>query len=158
MFYFFLPRSMVADTIFSDFEPKKINSVTVSIVSPSICHEVIGPDAMIFIFWLLSFKPASSLLHSLVCYIFRFHIQIILQSICLSLSLIWLILLRKIPHKSIHIVANRKFSSFFCDCVISHCVCMCVCVCVCVHAAVYTTLLIYSFICWWAFGLLSYLG
>ena len=31
-------------------EPKKIKSVTVSIVSPSICHEVMGPDAMIFIF------------------------------------------------------------------------------------------------------------
>ena len=31
-------------------ESKKINSVTVSIVSPSICHEVIGPDAMILIF------------------------------------------------------------------------------------------------------------
>ena len=31
-------------------EPKKIKSVTVSIVSPSICHEVMGSDAMIFIF------------------------------------------------------------------------------------------------------------
>ena len=31
-------------------EPKKINSVTVSIVSPSICYEVMGPDAMIFVF------------------------------------------------------------------------------------------------------------
>ena len=31
-------------------EPKKIKSVTVSIVSPSICHEVMGPDAMIFVF------------------------------------------------------------------------------------------------------------
>ena len=31
-------------------EPKKIKSVTVSIVSPSICHEVMGQDAMIFIF------------------------------------------------------------------------------------------------------------
>ena len=30
-------------------EPKKIKSVTVSIVSPSICHEVMGPDAMIFV-------------------------------------------------------------------------------------------------------------
>ena len=29
--------------------------------SPSIFHEVIGPDAMIFIFWMLSFKPTSSL-------------------------------------------------------------------------------------------------
>ena len=31
-------------------EPRKINSDTVSTVSPSICHEVMGPDAMIFIF------------------------------------------------------------------------------------------------------------
>ena len=35
--------------------PKKIKSVSVSIVSPSICHEVMGPDAMIFVFWMLSF-------------------------------------------------------------------------------------------------------
>ena len=31
-------------------EPKKIKSVTVSIVSPSIFHEVMGPDVMIFVF------------------------------------------------------------------------------------------------------------
>ena len=31
-------------------EPKKIKSVTVSIVSPSICHEAMGPDAMILVF------------------------------------------------------------------------------------------------------------
>ena len=31
-------------------EPKKIKSVTVSIVPPSICREVVGPDAMIFVF------------------------------------------------------------------------------------------------------------
>ena len=42
-------------------EPKKIKSVTVSIVSPSICHEVMGPDAKILVFWMLSFKPAFSL-------------------------------------------------------------------------------------------------
>ena len=41
-------------------EPKKIKSLTVSIVSPSICHEVMGLDALIFIFWMLSFKPAFS--------------------------------------------------------------------------------------------------
>ena len=40
------------------FEPKKTKSVTVSIFSPSICHEVMGREAMIFIFWMLSFKPA----------------------------------------------------------------------------------------------------
>ena len=31
-------------------EPKKIKSDTVSTVTPSICHEVVGPDAMIFVF------------------------------------------------------------------------------------------------------------
>ena len=31
-------------------EPEKIKSVTVSIVSPSICHEVMGPDVMILVF------------------------------------------------------------------------------------------------------------
>ena len=35
-------------------EPPKIKSAT---VSPSICHEVMGPDAMIFVFWMLRFKP-----------------------------------------------------------------------------------------------------
>ena len=31
-------------------EPPKIKSITVSIVSPSICHEVMGPEAMILVF------------------------------------------------------------------------------------------------------------
>ena len=31
-------------------EPPQIKSVTISIVSPSICHEVTGPDAKIFVF------------------------------------------------------------------------------------------------------------
>ena len=42
------------------FEPKKTKSLTVSIVS-LICHEVMRPDAMIFIFSMWSFKPAFSL-------------------------------------------------------------------------------------------------
>ena len=42
-------------------EPKKMKSLTVSIVSPSICHEVMGPDAMILVFWMLSFKTTFSL-------------------------------------------------------------------------------------------------
>ena len=41
-------------------EPQKIKSVTVSIISPSVCHEMMGPDAMIFVFQMLSFKPAFS--------------------------------------------------------------------------------------------------
>ena len=39
-------------------EPKKIKSVTASTFFPSICHEVMEPNAMIYIFWMLSFKPA----------------------------------------------------------------------------------------------------
>ena len=42
-------------------KPQKIKSVTISIVFLSIYHEVIGQDAMIFVFWILSFKPAFSL-------------------------------------------------------------------------------------------------
>ena len=42
-------------------EPRKIKSATVSTVSPSICHEVMRPDAMILVFWILSFKPTFSL-------------------------------------------------------------------------------------------------
>ena len=42
-------------------EPKKIKSVSVSIVSPSICHELMGLDAMIFVYWMLNFKSVSSL-------------------------------------------------------------------------------------------------
>ena len=37
-------------------EPPEINSATVSTIS----HEVMGPDAMILIFWMLSFKPTFS--------------------------------------------------------------------------------------------------
>ena len=43
------------------WEPKKIKSVTVSTLSPSISHEVMGPDATILVFWTLSFKPTFSL-------------------------------------------------------------------------------------------------
>ena len=39
-------------------QPKQIKPAT---VSPSICHEVMGPDAMILVFRMLSFKPTFSL-------------------------------------------------------------------------------------------------
>ena len=42
-------------------EPKKMKSVTVSTFPSSIYHEVMGPDAMISVFWMLRFKPAFSL-------------------------------------------------------------------------------------------------
>ena len=39
-------------------EPKQIKSAA---VSPSICHEAMRPDAMILVFWMLSFEPTFSL-------------------------------------------------------------------------------------------------
>ena len=47
-------------------EPKKIKFGTFSTVSPSICYEVMGPDAMIFVLWMLSFNHLLTLL-------FHFH-------------------------------------------------------------------------------------
>ena len=44
-------------------EPKKLKPVSAYTFSPSICHEVMGPDAMLLDFRMLSFKPAFSLFH-----------------------------------------------------------------------------------------------
>ena len=63
----FLPRSKCLLILWLQspsaviLEPKKIKSDTVSTVSPSISHEVMGPDAMILVSWMLSFKPTFSL-------------------------------------------------------------------------------------------------
>ena len=63
----FLPRSkrLLISWLQSPFavilEPKKIKPVTVSIFCRSICHEVMGSDTMILVFWMLNFKPAFSL-------------------------------------------------------------------------------------------------
>ena len=60
----FLPRSkhLLIPWLQSPYtviwEPKKTKSL---IVSPSIFHEVMGPDTMILVFWMLSFKPTFSL-------------------------------------------------------------------------------------------------
>ena len=49
---------MAAITICSDFGAPQNK---VCHVSPSICHEVMGLDAMTFVFWMLSFRPTFSL-------------------------------------------------------------------------------------------------
>ena len=67
LFMTFLPRSkrLLISWLQSPsaviLELQKIKFVSVSTVSPSICHEVMGPDAMILVFWMLSFKPTFSL-------------------------------------------------------------------------------------------------
>ena len=65
-------------------EPKKIKSVTVFTFFPSICHEVMGPDAMILAFWMLSFKSAFSL--SSFTLIKRFFHSSLLSAIRVVLS------------------------------------------------------------------------
>ena len=69
----FLPRSKhlliswLQSTSAVILETKKIKPATVSIVSPFICHEVMGPDAMILVFWMVSSKTTFSTL------LFQFH-------------------------------------------------------------------------------------
>ena len=75
----FLPRSkhlfffMAVITICSDFGAQKIiKSATVSTVSPFICHEVMGPDAVIFVIWMLSFFFGGGDLSHFIYYFFSF--------------------------------------------------------------------------------------
>ena len=88
----FLPRSkcLLISWLQSSFavilEPKKIKSLTVSIVSPSTCHEVMGPDAMIFVFWMLNFMTALSLSY-FIC-IKRFFSFF---SLCILFNIYWLL-------------------------------------------------------------------
>ena len=61
----FLPRSKCLSISWLQspsaviLEPRKIKSVTVSTVFPSICHEVMGPDAIILVFWILSYSSVK---------------------------------------------------------------------------------------------------
>ena len=45
-------------------ELRKIKSATVSTIAPSICHEVMGPDAMILVFGMLNFTRLNQLIYS----------------------------------------------------------------------------------------------
>ena len=81
----FLPRSkhILISSLQSPstilLEPCKIKSLIVSIVSPSICYEVMGPDAMILVSWMLTFKPACLL--SYLTIIKRFFSSSLLSAI-----------------------------------------------------------------------------
>ena len=92
-FIAFLPRSKhlfiswVQSLYAVILEPKKIKSVTIPTFSTSICHDLMGLDAMILVLWMLSFKPAffhsplsPSSRHSLTPLLFLplewYHLQI----------------------------------------------------------------------------------
>ena len=89
------------------FEPPKIKSVTVSIISPSICHVVVGPDAMILVFWMLSFKPAFSL--SSFTFIKRFFSSSSLSAIRV-VSSVYLKLLIFLPSILIPVYASSSLT------------------------------------------------
>ena len=58
LFCFFFLISWLQSPCAVIFEPPKIKSNTVSTFSPSICHGVMRPDAVMFVFLIVTFKPA----------------------------------------------------------------------------------------------------
>ena len=90
-------------------EPTKINYVTVSIVSPSIYHEVMELIALVLIFWRLSFKPAFAL--SSFTFIKRFFGSSLLSAM-MAVSSAYLRLLIFLP--AILILACASCSLAFC--------------------------------------------
>ena len=69
-------------------EPKKIKSVHCFHCFPTFCHKVMGPDDMILVFWMLSFKPTVSL--SSFTFIKRLGFVFALQeSVCPVLCKFW---------------------------------------------------------------------
>ena len=64
----FLPRSSIWLQSLSavTLDSKKVKSVTASNFSSSVCHGVMRLDAMILVFWILSFKPSFSLSFTLI--------------------------------------------------------------------------------------------
>ena len=98
----FLPRSrrLLISWLQSPFavtlEPQKIKSAIVSTVSPPIYHEVMGLDAMILVFWMLSFKPTFSL--SSFTFIKRLFSSSSLSAIRVVSSAYLLLLLSHVSH------------------------------------------------------------
>ena len=67
-------------------EPKNMKSTTVSIFSPSFFHELMGPDAMVLVFWMLSWKPAFLLpSFSLTKRLFSSSSLFVCMCMCISL-------------------------------------------------------------------------
>ena len=79
----FLPRSKCLWILWLQspsvviLEPKKIKSVTVSIVSPSVFHEMMGPDAVILVFWMLNYLA----LFSIILLISKYFLSLVLYLI-----------------------------------------------------------------------------
>ena len=72
---------MAAVTIWSDFGTQE-NKVTVSTVSPYVCHEVMELNAMILVLEMLSFKPVFSL------FSFTFSKRLLSSSLLSAISVV----------------------------------------------------------------------
>ena len=82
---------MAAITIHSDFGGPQNKVSPYSTVSPSICHEMMGLDIMIFVFWMLSFQPIFSL--SSFTFIKRLFSSSLLSDIrVVSSAYLWLVM------------------------------------------------------------------
>ena len=93
-------------------KPKKIKSVTVSIVSPPVCHEVMGLDAMILVFWMLSFNSALSLKKNYT-FIFIQHVASLISIFPFSLSDLILFRVVMCPAKAIFFHSSCSLWSFW---------------------------------------------
>ena len=62
---------MAAITICSDFGALQNKVWHCFHCFPSICHEVMGPDAIIFVFWMLSFKPTFDVRYQVGSWVLR---------------------------------------------------------------------------------------
>ena len=71
---------MAVVTILSDFRAQENKISTVYTFSPFICHEVMGLNAMVLVFWMLNFKPAFSL--SSFIFIKSLFNYILLSAVC----------------------------------------------------------------------------
>ena len=96
-------------------DPPKIKSDTVSTVSASISHEMMGPDAMILVFWMLNCKPTFSL--SSFTFIKRLFSSSSLSAIRV-VSSAYLRLLIFLPAILIPAFASEMFTSYL---NLSHC-------------------------------------
>ena len=117
-------------------EPPKIKPLTVSIVSSSICHEVMEPSDMILVFWLLNFKPTFSL--------FSFIKRLFNSSLFSAISVVssaYLRLLIFLP--AVLIPACVSSSPAFLMMYICMCMCVYIYICVCVCVYMYTHIHIY---------------
>ena len=80
---------MATVTICSDFGAQENKICHCFYFPPFICHEVMGPDPMIFVFWMLSFKPAfSALLFTFIRRLFSFSLLYGISGITTYLELL----------------------------------------------------------------------